>query len=240
MARQWIRCVQKTSLSFNATEKLKATMSYYMIHTIQFFNTNSCSLSQVTSYQRSCSSPSSPNNFQSQLEIQPLAMQLPLQMQPIQMAPLTMPMVQPFGQTFLKQAPWPLMSPFNSAFKVMGQSADNSSGYASCSSSSSLFNQLPKVNTQEASYFFEPNVQTPASPTSSTTSKTCSSSNGTMSKATFLKESLVKVLDQVDGRVAFLRETANELEDEKRKLLEALLNVENANELALIAEGECA
>lgn len=128
------------------------------------------------------------------------------------------------------------MSPFG--FKGMGQSQDNSSGYASCSSSSSLFNPLRKAPSEHSVFFNSEQLPTPASPTPSSAPSTLNKPKSKVSKATFMKESLIRALDQVDSRVAFLRETANELEEEKRKLLEALINVENTNELALIAEGK--
>lgn len=188
---------------------------------------------QVTSYQRSCSgsSPNSPDTFQSQLEIQPI------QSMP-RLAPLPAPIL---------MCPTPLPMKWHQApsFGVRISSQESSSGYNSGSSSSSLFHALRKAPSEQSVLF--PGEQLTAAPRkpvvasqslSSQATSSSSSNHSRPSRATFLKESLVRVLDQVDARVAFFRETANELEEEKRKLLEALANVENTNELALIEEGK--
>ena len=80
-------------------------------------------------------------------------------------------------------------------------------------------------------------IQKQKQPQSSTIDQ--SNNNSRPTKSAFLKESLTRVLDRLDTRVAFLRETANELEDEKRKLLDALNSVETTDELTIIDEGSC-
>ena len=108
----------------------------------------------------------------------------------------------------------------------------DSSGYASASSSSSLFEDS------------RPNRS--ASASSSTTVQTVSEDDATLaksartasqeevqseSKARKLEENLIKALDELDARVAFLRETANELEEEKQKLLVSLRWIERNGHL---------
>lgn len=51
-----------------------------------------------------------------------------------------------------------------------------------------------------------------------------------------MKEKLIRALDELDARVSFLRETANELQDEKQKLLQALQSIENHKQLQLIEQ----
>lgn len=52
----------------------------------------------------------------------------------------------------------------------------------------------------------------------------------------YLKDSITNILDQIDTRVTFLRETAFELEEEKRKLLGVLNSLVSTQDLSLISE----
>ena len=53
----------------------------------------------------------------------------------------------------------------------------------------------------------------------------------------YLKDSVTSILDQIDTRVSFLRETALELEEEKYKLLGVLNSLISTQDLSLISEG---
>ncbi|KAI1287593.1 BAG family molecular chaperone regulator 2 [Halotydeus destructor] len=217
---------------------------------------------EVTSYQRSISNtssqPSTPGtDF---MDLPPL---VPLQMPPLpQLVPLTLPpLPQPF---FVSRSSWyqPQHQPMrmSQAKGKMGSSQETgSSGYASGSSSSSLFPSMRKAPSEHSVLLAcsdnvqlvqdegqlmrryvldQQNVQRhrQRSTSNSSRARSNSSSSSKRSKGAFLKESLIKVLDQIDSRVSFLRETANELEEEKRKLSETLSNVESNNELSEIEE----
>lgn len=54
-----------------------------------------------------------------------------------------------------------------------------------------------------------------------------------------MRENLIKVLDEVDARVSFLKMTANEMEEEKQKLCNVLMNIQMNDQLSMIDEGEC-
>lgn len=56
-------------------------------------------------------------------------------------------------------------------------------------------------------------------------------------KAQTVRDSITNVLDQIDKRVAFMRETALELEEEKKKLYKVLNSIITCEELSAIAEG---
>lgn len=72
---------------------------------------------------------------------------------------------------------------------------------------------------------------------SSTTSIKSTSTTGKMTRAEFLKAALTRALDEVDARVTFLRETVLELDEEKRKLAEALDDLEKSEHLEMVDEG---
>lgn len=133
------------------------------------------------------------------------------------------------------------MRPFPSLFDRRGsrprrrlspQNHHPSSGYNSSNSSSSLDYNQPK-QSQEPIYEFPSESSTPIN---SPVPSTCSTDTQSSSKS--FKESLIRVLDEVDARVRFLRDTANELEEEKEKLLSTLSNLEKRNELSMIEESE--
>jgi hypothetical protein len=56
-------------------------------------------------------------------------------------------------------------------------------------------------------------------------------------RAQMVRDSITNILDQIDKRVAFLRETASELEEEKRKLLRVLNSIITCEELSAIEDG---
>lgn len=108
--------------------------------------------------------------------------------------------------------------------------SSSSDDYNSSNSSSSI-----NCNNQQPIYEFpETDDTTPInSPVPS-----MASSTDTQSSSKSFKDSLIRVLDEVDARVRFLRDTANELEEEKEKLLSTLSNLEKRNELSMIEESE--
>ncbi|RWS17953.1 hypothetical protein B4U79_10416 [Dinothrombium tinctorium] len=56
------------------------------------------------------------------------------------------------------------------------------------------------------------------------------------SRLRFMRESITNILDQIDARVSFLRETAIELDEEKRKLFNVLTSIKTTNDLSLLSE----
>lgn len=127
----------------------------------------------------------------------------------------------------------------------------STSGYASCSSSSSLpeYHQSRRdrdCQSDDSRSVTSDRTLTSLPPDSVATavSQSVATDQSKLSeyvkekpeRREYLKQSLVKVLDEMDSRVTFLRETANELEEEKDKLLTTLKAIEGHNKLELIEE----
>ncbi|CAG2118290.1 unnamed protein product, partial [Medioppia subpectinata] len=103
--------------------------------------------------------------------------------------------------------------------------SDNSSGYGSSASFSSIHHSIQKTPSMHCITNFSKQL--------SSTKKI-----EKPTKAHMIRESITNVLDQIDKRVAFLRETASELEDEKRKLYRALNSIITSDELGSVEEVE--
>lgn len=178
--------------------------------------------------------------------------------------PLNLPPPSTFFDPFFR-TPQPRLFPSlfdarrNSRAKRRSQLEDYyhpSSGYNSSNSSSSIkepIYEFPSSSSDSSTTpINSPNVNFPTSfsPTvdCSNVSADCpivtspvpstASSNDTVSSSKSFKESLIRVLDEVDARVRFLRATANELEEEKEKLLNTLSSLEKRNELSMIEESK--
>lgn len=105
---------------------------------------------------------------------------------------------------------------------------DNSSGYSSATSlASSGFHSLKRA----------PSLQCVVHPQTQSTNRTITIERPTRTQ--LVKDSITNILDQIDKRVSFLRETAAELEEEKRKLYDVLNSIITCEDLSAIAEGEC-
>lgn len=116
-----------------------------------------------------------------------------------------------------------------------GKFATDSSGYGSGSSSSgSVFEEGRRdddATSSESSAVSKTNNITKTTPVF----VRAESQPAGESKSS-LKDSMIRALDELDARVSFLRETANELEEEKRKLVFALHSIENHNQLNQIEQ----
>ena len=104
---------------------------------------------------------------------------------------------------------------------------DNSSGYGSASygSASSFSSTLHSIQKTPSIHCFT-NL-------SNQSIKKIERPN----KAQMIKDSIINALDQIDKRVAFLRETAAELEEEKRKLYRVLNTIMSSEELESVEDG---
>ena len=99
---------------------------------------------------------------------------------------------------------------------------DNSSGYGSGSSFSSTLHSIQK---------------TPSFHCFTNLSQQSVKKIERPNKAQMIKDSIVNALDQIDKRVAFLRETAAELEEEKSKLYRVLNTIMTSEDLNSVEEG---
>jgi len=101
--------------------------------------------------------------------------------------------------------------------------SDSSSGYGSSNSFSSALHSMQRT----------PSMHCLSHPSQQTTI-------GRMErpkKAEIVRDSITNVLDQIEKRVAFLRETALELEEEKRKLYRVLNSIIASEELSEVEDG---
>lgn len=111
-----------------------------------------------------------------------------------------------------------------------------SSGYGSGSSTSSTFEDQRLDNDPQpvrSSSTDQPNRTEAAR---ATLSRLVSQQQDMSEKKDAMKDKLIHVLDELDARVSFLRETANELQDEKQKLLQALQAIEKHKQLQMIEQ----
>ena len=106
----------------------------------------------------------------------------------------------------------------------LNNSSGYGSGYGSASSFSSTLHSIQKTPSIHSFTNF-----TSQSPTVKKSERP--------NKAQMIKDSIVNALDQIDKRVAFLRETATELEEEKRKLYRVLNSIMTSEDLNSVEEG---